>query len=271
MRIIDLSLPVKNNLKGELELSSIKYLSYKRGGSILGLGGCFFQESHFPARFKNLFLYILGIKKVSFKAFPENSGLRWEILKLSTHCGTHMDAPSHYGPSKDMFSIEKVPLELCFSNGVVLDFRNKKAGDFISSSEIKEKLLNINYKLNPKDIVLIMTGRDKLYNNREYPFSHPGLSKDAVEYLLDKGVRIIGIDAWSLDRPINFMVKDYLRTKDKSYLWPAHMVGRRREYFQIEKLANLDRITKPCGFKVLCFPIKIENASAGWCRVVAIE
>jgi kynurenine formamidase len=53
-------------------------------------------------------------------------------------------------------------------------------------------------------------------------------------------------------------------------LWAAHFVGKEKEYCQIEKLANLEKIPQPFGFKVAVFPIKVEGASAGWARPVAI-
>ncbi|MBI4496106.1 MAG: cyclase family protein, partial [Deltaproteobacteria bacterium] len=53
-------------------------------------------------------------------------------------------------------------------------------------------------------------------------------------------------------------------------LWAAHWVGREKEYLHIENLTNLDQIPRPYGFTVAAFPIKIERASAGWVRAVAI-
>ena len=46
--------------------------------------------------------------------------------------------------------------------------------------------------------------------------------------------------------------------------------GRKREYFQIEQVANIGAIPKPHGFKLCCFPINIKNASGAWVRPVAI-
>ena len=54
------------------------------------------------------------------------------------------------------------------------------------------------------------------------------------------------------------MIGDYFKTKDNSHLWPSHLFGRKKEYCHIERLANLDKIPKPYGFKVACFPIKIK-------------
>ncbi len=86
---------------------------------------------------------------------------------------------------------------------------------------------------------------------------------------IDRGIKVTGIDAWGWDRPFDVMVAEVKRgIKDK--LWAAHFVGREREYCHMEKLANLDKIPTPFGFKVAAFPILIERASAGWVRAVAI-
>ena len=87
---------------------------------------------------------------------------------------------------------------------------------------------------------------------------------------MEAGVKVIGIDAYTLDRPFASMVADYRRTGDGRFIWPAHFAGISREYCQIEKLANLDRIPRPHGFYVSCLPVRIAGASAGWCRAVAL-
>ena len=80
---------------------------------------------------------------------------------------------------------------------------------------------------------------------------------------------MIGIDAWGLDRPAARMAESY-RAGDKDALWPSHLYGREKEYLQIEKMANLDKLPGPRGFTVCAFPVKFERASAGWTRAVAI-
>jgi kynurenine formamidase len=59
-------------------------------------------------------------------------------------------------------------------------------------------------------------------------------------------------------------------SNDGKLLWEAHFAGIEREYCQIEKLANLEQLPSPHGFKVACFPVKLEGGSAGWTRVVAM-
>ena len=87
--------------------------------------------------------------------------------------------------------------------------------------------------------------------------------------MLDAGVKVVGTDAWSWDCPLSIVAKQFEKTGDSSLIWEGHFAGIEKEYYHMEKLANLDQLPAT-GFKVACFPIKIKDASAGWCRTVAI-
>ncbi|MCS7288197.1 MAG: cyclase family protein, partial [Roseiflexus sp.] len=97
-----------------------------------------------------------------------------------------------------------------------------------------------------------------------------GMSAAATRWLIEQGIRTMGIDAWGWDQPFWAMKERYQQTGDPSVIWEAHRVGRDLEYCHIEKLANLDALPRPFGFKVACFPVKLTGGSAGWTRVVAI-
>ncbi|MFW6134215.1 MAG: cyclase family protein [Elusimicrobiota bacterium] len=259
--IIDLSLPIKNNTP-EPDSPRINYLDHKKGALHLAEGAKPLAQK-------------IGIENLNMteEDFPDSMGLANEEISLDTHSGTHLDAPWHFGPksgNKKSLCIDEIPLEWCFNDGVVLDFSYKQPGDLITESDIEKALEKIDYHIKPLDIVLIRTDAYKHFYRDDYFSIHPGMSPKATELILNKGVKIIGIDAWGFDRPAVLMLKDYLNTKNKNFLFPSHFAGRKKEYCHIEKLANLDRIPKPYGFKVSCFPVKIEKASAGWCRVVAI-
>lgn len=204
--------------------------------------------------------------------FPDGMGNAMDFVEASTHSGTHVDAPLHYGPTSEgrpARSIDEVPLEWCFGNGVVLDMHHKQPGDWIRVSDLAQALDGIGHSLRPGDIVLLHTGADRLLQSSDYLNGHPGLDRDSVLWLVDQGVRVIGIDAYGLDRPFASMAAD-VRSGDRSAMFPAHMAGRDREYLQIEKLCNLDLIPRPTGFTVACFPIKVERATGGWTRAVAL-
>jgi kynurenine formamidase len=270
-KIIDLSLPIETTNQ-EFIPPKIKFINYKKGANLLGLAGMISEKSALKTFF-NFLLYFLGIKKVNYKDFPNKIGLAWEEVKMGTHTGTHLDAPWHFGPyceGKPSKTIGQVPLDWCYADGVVLDMRYKQTGEQIEVNDLEKACNKINYEIKEKDIVLIMTGADKYANEKKYLFDYPGVSREATIWLIDKGVKVIGIDTWGFDKPFRNTVKDYLKTKDKKHLWSAHLVGREKEYCHIEKLVNLDKIPIPFGFKIACFPINIKGASAGWVRIVAI-
>lgn len=204
--------------------------------------------------------------------FKDGIGLASDQISGSTHSGTHVDAPWHYGPTcggKSAKTIDQVPLEWCYGNGVVLDMRHKQPGAEITVDDVRKALERIHHTLTQGDIVLIQTGADKHWNTSRYMGAQCGLGRPATEWILDQGVRAIGIDAWGIDRPAAAMVEAYHKG-DRDALWASHFLGREREYLHIEKMANLDTLPKPTGFKFCAFPVKVDKGSAGWTRAVAI-
>ncbi len=202
-------------------------------------------------------------------------GVGWanDNCNLGTHAGTHVDAPWHYSPTsegKPSRTIDQMPLDWFFHDGVVLDMRWKEPASGVTVDDCKKVLSQIKYTLKPWDIVMIQTGADKLWGKAEYFNAGVGMTYDSTLWLIDQGCRVMGIDAWGWDRPFFKIKEEFEKTHDKSLLWTAHKAGIKKEYCHIEKLANLDTLPRPFGFKVACFPVKITGASAGWTRVVAI-
>ncbi len=270
--IIDLSLPIEDDIDNTFP-TYIERLNHADGADYLGWVVAKSKGRPFFERVKNIIKYYLGTRRITRSDMPDNMFISHETVTASVHMGTHIDAPYHFGPvceGKEAKDIEDIPLEWCFSNGVVLDMSHKKNGDAITIKDIESSLKKIRYKIKPMDIVLLKTGADKYNGTKKYLTDFPGVSREATEWLVNKGVKIVGVDFLGFDRPYPYMIGDYFRTKDNSHLWPSHLFGRKKEYCHIERLANLDKIPKPYGFKVACFPVKIKNVGASWARVVAI-
>ncbi len=202
---------------------------------------------------------------------PGGEFLNNDTFTLTVHTGTHVDAPAHYGSTASYGTprtIDRMPLDWFQGPGVLLDLRDAGTpcvdADFIAGS-----LRGIGYRVRPLDIVLLHTGASRHLGTPAYFTDFTGLDASAVHLLLDMGVRVIGTDAFSLDAPFPHIIERYHRTGDPGVLWPAHMVGRQREYCQIERLGNLDALPAPFGFSVTCFPVKLARAGAGWARAVA--
>ena len=203
------------------------------------------------------------------------AGLGWanDTVSLTAHAGTHVDAPWHYSPvceGNRARTIDEMPLEWFYGDGVVLDMRHKPRGSGATAADLRKALKKIGYVIRPRDIVLIQTGADKLWGKQEYFEAGCGMTRESTLWLIEQGVRVMGIDAWGWDPPFWAIGEEFARTRDKSVLWGAHYAGTDREYCHIEKLANLDQLPRPFGFKVACFPVKLTGGSAGWARVVAI-
>ena len=249
VRVIDLSVPIRQTPPESPLKVDIEYFDHKEGAKVFG-----------P---------VFGLRE---EDFPEGNFSAVEKLTLTTHSGTHLDAPWHYWPTsegKTSRTIDEIPLEWCYHNGVVLDLTHKKPGEGIGVSDLESALDRIQYRLNPFDIVLLMTGAAKYYGKPEYTRMHPGATRESTLWLVEQGIRVMGIDAWGWDRPFDIMVRE-VREGKKENLWAAHFAGKEREYCHIENLTGLDKIPRPFGFKVAVFPVKIENAGGGWVRAVAI-
>ncbi|GAB4052936.1 cyclase family protein [Catellatospora paridis] len=203
---------------------------------------------------------------------PDGELLSVDTLKLTTHTGTHIDAPSHYG-SKASYGvprhIDEMPLDWFHRPAFRLDLRSAP-GPTVDADFLDKELARIGYQPQPLDIVLLHTGASAWAGTPRYFTEFTGLDAGATNFLLDKGIRVIGTDAFSLDAPFGAMLKRFNETGDRGVLWPAHFTGRDREFCQIERLANLDALPQPYGFTVSCLPIKIKGAGAGWTRAVAI-
>jgi kynurenine formamidase len=253
-RFVDLSLTIESGLPSDppMMIPKIDYVDHIRGVERM--------KEFFPG--------------ITPEQLPDGMGWAVEFLTLATHSGTHLDAPYHYHPTMDKgkvsLTIDQIPLDWCFSNGVVLDFRHKADGERIRVEDIKKELKRIKYKIHPLDIVLIQTGADSAWGTPAYLTRGAGMDRESTLFLMENGVRVVGIDAWSWDRPLPFQAKEFKETGDPRVIWEAHFAGIEIGYCHMEKLANLSAIGKPHGFTVCCFPIKIKKASAGWVRPVAI-
>jgi kynurenine formamidase len=142
--------------------------------------------------------------------------------------------------------------------------------EVISAAEIDAELERIGYSIKPYDIVLIETGWDRRWPDAAYFDEHPAMSVEATALLVQRGVKVIGIDTNGFDLPTKAMIERYALTGEPDHLWPCHMYGREVEYLQIERLGGLERLPVAHGFKVACFPIRVHEAGAGWARPVAI-
>jgi kynurenine formamidase len=252
-RIIDLSVAIDSEIRTDPPemVPSISYFEHKEMASMM--------ETIFP-----------GLRAADL---PDGEGWASETITLTTHSGTHMDAPWHFASTMNKGerarTIDEAPLEWCFKPGVKLDFRSFPDGYVVMPKDIDDELARTGAKIEPLTIVLVNTAAGGQYTSADYMDRGCGMGRAATLHLLDKGVKIVGTDGWSWDAPFSHTRARFARERDPSIIWEGHKAGRDAEYYQMEKLQNLD-VLDPSGFLVACFPVKIARASAGWTRCVAI-
>ncbi|MDN3670969.1 cyclase family protein [Echinicola jeungdonensis] len=224
---------------------------------------------HKPHRKAKWLIRALGLP---FRLFPKDfTGWADDLIqKLGVHSTTHIDAPWHFSPTTNgarSKTIDEIPLEWCYGEGLVIDMRHKEDFDPITIEDIKEFLSAENLEIKENMIVLIMTGRDKYNGTKDFHKKGTGMGKSATEWLIDQGVKVMGIDSWGWDLPLPYMIQKAKESNDPDLFWEAHLVG--KEYCHMEQLVNLEQLPYS-GFKVAAFPLKLVGASAGPSRVVGI-
>ncbi|MFJ9775884.1 cyclase family protein [Kitasatospora sp. NPDC101157] len=207
-------------------------------------------------------------------ALPGGELLSLDTFTLTSHTGTHVDAPAHYGSAAvteygEPRTVDELPLDWFLRPAVVLDLRDQPTGA-VGVPVLEKAIARAGHRPRPLDIVVLHTGAWRHAGTQRYFTDFTGLTGEAVDFLLDLGVKVIGTDAFSLDAPFGDMIRRYQESADPGVLWPAHFAGRRREYCQIERLHNLDALPAAHGFRLSCLPVKLARSGAGWARAVAL-
>jgi kynurenine formamidase len=250
VRIVDLSSPIEPSAPGVPEFAriEIEYTDHKQGAAG--------AES------------VFGIPRRLLR--DEECVAAETFTYFSTHGATHVDAPYHYNSTiqgKPAQTIDELPLDLFIGPGVVVDFTGKADGDAITAQEMESALAAAGHELRERDIVLVRTGRDAFYGEHDYPAHGAGVTPEATRWLFEHGVVVMGIDAWTWDRPLHLQAREAIERNEQGIFMAAHQVN--LPYCQIERLVNLGALP-PTGFQVLCFPLKIVRASGAPARVVAL-
>ena len=256
-RLIDISSPLKAGIKSDPPhmLPQIEYLDHHMTA---------------PAMAE-----YMGI---TVDQLPDGEYAAVERVNISTHNGTHLDAPYHYFSTMNhrlkpggepSWRIDEVPLEWCFQPAVKLDFRHLPDGYVVTPGDVQAELKRIGHALEPLDIVVVNTSAGAKYGQDDYVDSGCGMGKPATLWLLERGVRLVGTDGWSWDAPFSHTRRKVAETGDAGLIWEGHRAGREIGYSHLEKLHNLE-VLPADGFQVVCFPVKVHRASAGWTRAVAI-
>ncbi len=252
-RLIDISVPLEAGIRSDPDFMLPRIVYHAHDGTA-----------------KDICALFPGLEP---EQLPDGQGWAIEEIELTTHNGTHVDAPWHYHPTMDggdrAITIDEVPLEWCYQPGVKFDFREFDDGYLVTPADMEAELARIGHDLQPLNIVVVNTSAGARYGKDDYLARGCGFGRDATLWLTERGVRVVGTDAWTWDAPFPHTLERWKRTRDPAIIWEGHKAGRERGYCQIEKMGNLDLLPSS-GFDVICFPAKIKGASGGWTRAVAV-
>ena len=177
----------------------------------------------------------------------DSHGYDSEAMFISTHTGTHVDAPSHFAPGLD--SIDRIPASRLVCSAVLIK-APKKANQLVERGDLAGK------DIRQGDAVVIATGWEKRAAKSNYMSENPGLSADAAKYLARKKVNAIAIDGPSIDAGF-----------DEKFT--AHNILLPQNILAVENLCNVYKITTN-RFTLVISPLKLGGATGSPARVVAI-
>jgi len=156
-------------------------------------------------------------------------------LDIDMHSGTHIDSPMHLTDCRQYIS--ELPLESFIADGCVLDVRNQAIIKFKPEYDALVK---------ENSIVLLYTGFDKYYGTKEYYENYPCMDIDLCRFLIEKNIKMVGMDTPSPDR----------------YPFEIHKLFFMSNIYVLENLTNLDQILNADRFEVIAFPLKIKADSS---------
>ncbi len=180
-----------------------------------------------------------------------DEGYNLELLFLSSHTGTHLDAPYHF--KKDGMKIHQIPLARLMGNAILIKIKKLK-----DQAISKKDIINFekkNGKIPNHSSIVFFTGWQKNLKKNIYFKNNPGLSKSAAKYLVLKNVNLVGIDSPSIDLGI-----------DKSF--SVHKIFAKKNILIVENLSNLEKIPNS-DFQFTILPLKLKNATGSPVRAIA--
>jgi kynurenine formamidase len=182
-------------------------------------------------------------------------GVNKEIVEISTHTGTHCDAPYHF--FSDGKTIDEIPLTTYIAPALVVDVRGKAPGSAIELEDLESVLGD----LVPGDIALLNTGwGPKRANTREFLTDYVYLGEAGARALLDRGVVGVGIDAVSLGG-----------YNDPAKAGPAHRVLLGAGRFIVEELCFPEAVMDKRKRLFVGVPVKLRGCGGAWTRAMLWE
>lgn len=188
-------------------------------------------------------------------ATMEKDGYFESRVDLSGHYSTHIDVPCLM--YADGYTIAEIPQDKLTGHAVLMDFsESKQPEDAVNARDIDSWMAR-NGDISPGSIVFMRTGMDRYAFQDIFNRKWIGFSGDAAELLTEKGIKVIGTDACSIDAISGHQTEEF----------PAHHTFLGAGIPQVEDLCNLS--LAPTNFYVVIAPLKLVRSSGAPTRVFA--
>ena len=171
-------------------------------------------------------------------------------IVLCDHDSTHMDAIYHFNPDRPDLTIDAVPIELSFTEGVWLDLSDVPPRSHITLERVRRAMLDAGVESLPREgTLLYYTGAARKWDDHlAYVSQYPGLDAEASRWILDQGVVNVLTDAVSTDNPADLT-------------YPNHTAHAEYLVNHTEVVNNIDRIPMHQGFSVLLVPLRLVGCT----------
>ncbi len=175
-------------------------------------------------------------------------------LSAAVHSGTHVDAPLHFVPG----GLAAADLELERLHGRAVGLAvDRQAGEEISVRDLESG----GPAVEAGDIVFVRTGWDVHFHRDHDRYNdHPWLSLDAAGWLVERRVKLVGLDVATPDMPE--------AARLPGFDWPVHHRLLEAGVLIAEHLARLDLVAGR-RFQAYALPIPIVDSDGAPARIVA--
>ena len=183
----------------------------------------------------------------------EPDGWNASTLSLYSHCGTHMDAPVHFGVGKQ--AIDMLPVEKLMGPAWVVDVRPISPRALIGV----EHMRSIADRFQAGQSILVCTGWSDHYGQDRYREELPRISLELAKWCADSGVQMLGVEPPSV-ADINNMEE----------LTAVHKILFEGGVIVVEGLANLASL-RTTQVTFIALPLRISEGDGSPARALAIE
>lgn len=179
-----------------------------------------------------------------------HAGYNLTSLSFSAHQGTHIDLPRHF--SRDGVCTAAISLEQCMGQALKADLSSHSP----EQKTVISQLENLKNEIKAGDILLIETGWDEFYGQKKYYTDFPGISIELANWLVDKKIKLLGIDMPNLNSGSEYA--------------EIHKILLQNDILIVEGLANLKAVSAD-RFYFLAWPLPIIDGDGSPVRAAAIE